>query len=213
MVENIVKIAQIKNTRKYNQIIFNLQKLPLIGKIFNDTLYREGYSQTFSILILIYNTLMQLLRKALYFGLILLASFIMSSSHSSLTLADSFLYFLAAFTLIAGSLVNILRFEMGDKDVTLFVMMFRLDPREYYISETISNSTVFIFFFCVVLSVFMYFIPGLTVLNAFIFTITALALRLFSQLLYVFLYSHKTRFKGLIHNILMIVGIFLEQIS
>lgn len=209
MVENIVKIAQIKNTRKYNQIIFNLQKLPLIGKIFNDTLYREGYSQTFSILILIYNTLMQLLRKALYFGLILLASFIMSSSHSSLTLADSFLYFLAAFTLIAGSLVNILRFEMGDKDVTLFVMMFRLDPREYYISETISNSTVFIFFFGVVLSVFMYFIPGLTVLNAFIFTITALALRLFSQLLYVFLYSHKTRFKGLIHNILMIVGIFL----
>lgn len=201
MFRNIRTIFHVKSTQSYNQFIYRLQNLPFIGKWIPNSFYNSQYATIVFILGTIIYVLKQIASKAIYFGfLLLLSSFFQDSQQENVPLKEIFLYFLFAFSFVAGFFSRVVSFYATDKEDQLFILLLHMNPKKYFLSKIHLSNLQMLFFYAPILCVVFFFL-NIYPLAAVTFTLLLMDMRYIVQFFYIYFYNLSSK-RNLAYNIL-----------
>lgn len=115
----------------YNGILFYLQKIPLLGKIFKDKLYKVTFLGKFAVFMgLLFEFIGSIIKKIAYFSVIkYMLKFVFSKFDLVLT-KEYLISFLLVLSLVG--FVKTIDYFAAKKDDYIFVKLMRLSPNDYY---------------------------------------------------------------------------------
>ena len=191
MWNEIKLIQQLHITQTYNKMLFYIQKFPVFGnKIPNRFYNAKKFKNIITIIGAIGSILNQLFTKALYFGVLLIASLILVEVHSDSHQEVSFVFknLLFFLSIISGSLLKIKQIDPSDLFDILCIRYLQMEPKRYYQAQMILQYGFFFITYSIALSIAFTMI-GEGVIHALFFTILIVGLRLCFQVLYLYLFQ------------------------
>ena len=185
MIKTLKMINRVDNSIASNTLIFNLQKIPFVGKIFKDNLYEAGQGKNvlFNI-VKVLRFLLSIIKKFIYFGVFFYLAFnfleedftfmdILNNRYGLLVIN---IYFFL--NIILGA---IMKHELNAKYTNYSytcLNYLELKPREYFVSRAFFS--YFMFFVAMFIPMFILgkFI-GLSALKVIILLLETLSFRIF----------------------------------
>lgn len=181
--------------QSYNQLIYLLQKLPLIGKYLSNRLYSSKALRIILLILGLLNAAAKLIfGPALYLGILYFLGIGLgkmgqefSFIENPLSNSDSFLLLLLVFSLGIGSLIKADLLELGNRDNTLAIKVFHLPARDYLLTKAVLDWLRFLLIFGGWLMV-VFGLAGRAAGQAWSFVVLILGVRLALAYLYLHLY-------------------------
>lgn len=191
MWNEIQLIQQLHITQTYNKMLFYLQKFPMFGKKIPNRFYNAKiFKNVITVIGAIGAILNQFFTKALYFGILLLASLILvevnPDSHQEISIVfKNFLFFLS---IISGSISKIKQIDPSDLFDILCIRYLQMEPKRYYQAQMVLQYGFFFITYSLILGI-VFAIIGESIIQALFFTILLIGLRFVSQVLYLFMFQ------------------------
>lgn len=115
----------------YNGILFYLQKIPLLGKIFKDKLYKVTFLGKFAVFMgLLFEFIGSIIKKIAYFSVIKYMLKFVFSRFDLVFTKEYLLSFMIVLSL--AGFVKTIDYFAAKKDDYIFVKLMRLAPKDYY---------------------------------------------------------------------------------
>ena len=139
-------VYKISSAIQCNNVLYNLQHIPLIGKLFKDSLYSVGTAKlTASIIFSAFGFLISLLKQLIYFTLLFFTPICLVNGIGAAELietrtlhAEEFMWIFLCLNIILGArLQHHIRSEYSKVTDTCLLYM-RLNPKRYFLSRAIA---------------------------------------------------------------------------
>ncbi|GAA0182454.1 hypothetical protein SH2C18_48300 [Clostridium sediminicola] len=178
-----------------NTFIYFLKRVPLLGKVISDNLYKEtNIKIVLGIISEIFSIIGGFLKKALYLGLmILLPSFLINHYLlKDINLLPEFLHIFFFLSFIIGTLSKPIIFDKQNKKAYDMIVLMRADAKEFYLFELLINRIMNFIWFTLPLVIIGNFI-GLSAGKAAVTILELTAFKFIGEWLYVFIYEKKVK--------------------
>ena len=149
------------NTLKYkyaegaNIAIYFLKRIPVIGKKIPDSLYsHSGAKQVIGIIAFILGILYDFVKKSAYVGLLCIipCMFMVKKVGVHVNNADIQIFIFFMLTFIIGSFSRAITMQ-SDKDAFNMIILLRINPQKYYLSQIIYRAVSQVVFFLPVMTI------------------------------------------------------------
>lgn len=184
--------------QSYNQLIYLLQKLPLVGKYISNRVYG---AQTAKSVLLIIGILVLLVKavlyKIIYFGALFLVANLLGDNLRKLlahqwAVENLFFLLLAGFSLIIGSVLRSNLIKSGDREQVIAIKIFNLPAKNYLLINQAVDLGIFFLTYGLILSSFTFWITD-SFFRAWSFTSLLVGVRLGLSYAYLSLYRPHTK--------------------
>lgn len=222
-MQMILPLLKLKTVLGYNKLVYNFQRIPLLGHLIPDKLYKGTKIQGLMFALgLIQQVLRQIFGKAAYFFWIYFLAVILKTPAEKLLglpVAEVFLIFLLAISLGYGAIIKNLGQISPDQEDALWVKIYGMDPRVYYKTLFLYDHILGGIFYVLGLGISLHLL-GKDPLGALYFSLLVLGVRLGVRY-FVTLYAVKKVdldlndlsgnliFKGLLVPLVLVVGLVL----
>lgn len=205
---------RINYTLRFNQVIYWLQRIPLLGHLFSPAWFKAQKTKTaFSILVIIFNFFIQFLRKVLYYGLLWLFAIILSQisaqkAQNEGQVLNIYMLLLISFNLILGSLSQLIPVERGNQLEVIFIKIFMAEPYTFYRSKYLRQALEYLIFNGIV-GMYFFWKNGIHPAHIFSFLILVTGLRLLLNIIGFYCYRLKDKQPDLWLNVIVITAMVI----
>ena len=176
---NFTHIFQLRIALGYNYFMYGLQKIPLLGRLIPDSVFKAKTIKTFmTFMALLFFILKQVFKKVNYFFWVFGISLVLAKPLSYLSISEegSFLLLLMMTSLGLGTIIKNVDLYTPSQEAALCIKIYGMDGKSYYKSLFLFQDLPEFFFFALGLSIALKLI-GLNPIGGLYFTILALGLR------------------------------------
>ncbi|MFM1581528.1 hypothetical protein ABGF48_04925 [Helcococcus bovis] len=196
----------------YNFIIYYLQRIPLIGKLFKNKAYNISVADDLLFFIsTIWHFIKKIFSKLLFYGIIfginlkmlkdILNDFGKNNGYKNLENLQNgdILFYLISFSLFLGVFAYISHFYENTKENYLYIKQMKMNPREYHLSLFFYDAIIFISTFTISNRIlFLIFGINIDALRILYFVIFGYSLRYLAAVIFLkFNFKSKTFLKNL----------------
>ena len=202
------------NTLKYkyaegaNIAIYFLKRIPVIGKKIPDSLYsHSGAKQVIGIIAFILGILYDFVKKSAYVGLLCIipCMFMVKKVGVHVNNADIQIFIFFMLTFIIGSFSRAITMQ-SDKDAFNMIILLRINPQKYYLSQIIYRAVSQVVFFLPVMTI----VTG-SIVKALLMLIELGAFRFIFEAFFLFVFDKRSIL--LSENESLIAGVWILGIA
>lgn len=184
MIRNLLIIKEYDLIKALNGLFFWLKKLPVLGKIVSEKIYKYILKivESISWISLIIPFITKIISKFIFYGIIVLiitGANILTPDAKALNIVISYISIMTLF----GFMKTAFDFYRADSHSYYFIRQFKMNPKHYFIGQFSFNLIVFAFTYSIAMSaIFSILKIEISLINIVSFIIFSCSLRLFSAL-------------------------------
>lgn len=215
MLKCFVTTYRVRLSMMLNRWIYYLQKIPLVKRIFPDSLYgKVGIKDSFSMIMIMGSILIEICKKAFYVGLLFLVIHTLVDTED-LRLASFIQLFI--FTSVGCGALNNFTMFLTDETRRMFLKILRFDAPLYIRTQMYSEYLIYLLFMTPCMIIAMYFLGG-NVLQAIGLISLAITTHLLTDLCQMKIFAKYRKLPMIKHStwivslslIVLIIGLFLN---